>query len=136
MVISMMFEAAMWSHRGGEWLGTVSLEALECAIAHVDACLEAAKMLEGIAQQFSTEQEAEVLHARILRDFAVHRRGPTIYVVRSDLTRMYCPHTRRPGSTQPRDLYDRLIPLLMRQNKARLVVKDGKREVYGFRADS
>ena len=32
------------------------------------------------------------------------------------------------------ELYNRLIPALIGQGKAALAVKDGKREVYAFRA--
>jgi hypothetical protein len=133
--VAMIFAAAQWAKRGGDWLGRLSLEALEGAIAHVDGCLEAAQWLDSIANRASIGEDAEVLLARIVRDFAISRRGETIYAVRRDLTRAYCHDSSRRGALRPHDLYNRLIPALMGQNKARLVVKDGKREVYAFRVE-
>jgi hypothetical protein len=133
--VAMVFEAAQWARRGGDWRGWLSPEALACAIAHVDGCLDAAGWLDSIAHRASIAEDAEVLHARIVQDFAVFRRGETIYIVRRDLTRAYCHDSSRRGALRPHDLYTRLLPALIGQNKARLVVKEGKREVYAFRVE-
>lgn len=134
--VAMIFEAAMWAKRGGEWHGVLSLEALECAMAHVAECLEAAGWLDGIAHRVSIAEDAEVIFERIMRDFASQRRGQTIHAARSDLTRTYCHDSGRRGALKPHDLYNRLIPALIRQGKAKLAAKDGKREIYAFRADT
>jgi hypothetical protein len=134
LAVAMIFEASMWAKRGGEWQGLLSMEALKYAIAHVGASLEAAGWLDGIAHRVSIAEDAEVLFERIMRDFAKERRGLTIYVSRSDLTRSYCHDSRRRGALKPHDLYNRLIPALVSQGKAALAVKNGKREVYAFRA--
>ena len=132
--VAMTFEAAMWAKRGGKWQGVLSPEALGLAIAHVDECLEAAGWLDGIAHRVSIAEDAEVIFERIMRDFAAQRNGDTIYVTRSDLTRAYCHDSGRRNALKPHDLYNRVIPALMRQCKAKIARKDGKREVYGFRA--
>lgn len=134
LAVAMIFEAAMWAKRPKAWRNVLSLEALECAIIHVAECLEAASWLDGIAHRVSIAEDAEVIFERIIVNFANQRRGPTIYVSRSDLTRTYCHDSGRRGALKPHDLYNRLIPALMRQGKAALASKEGKREVYAFRA--
>ena len=133
LAVAMIFEAAMWAKRGGEWRGVLSLEALELAITHVAECLEAANWLDGIAHRVTIAENAEVIFERIVADFAPARRGATIYVSRSDLTRTYCHDSGRRGALKPHDLYNRLIPALVRLGKAALASKEGKREIYGFR---
>lgn len=133
--VAMIFEAAMWAKRGGTWRDLLSHEALEYAIDHVAECLEAAKWLDSIAHRASIAEDAEVVFERIMRDFADQQRGQTIYAARSDLTRAYCHDSGRRGALKPHDLYNRLIPALIRQGKASLAVKDGKRETYAFRAN-
>lgn len=133
LAVAMIFEAAMWAQRDGDWRGALSLEALECAIAHVAECLEAARWLDGIAHRVSIAEDAEVIFERIVRDFAHQRHGPTIYVTRSDLTGKYCHDSGRRGALKPHDLYNRLLPALIQQGKAKLAVKDRKREIYAFR---
>ena len=135
LAVAMVFEASMWAKRGGQWRCVLTLEALECAMAHVAESLEAASWLDGIAHRATIAEDAEVLFERITRDFAQQQRGPTIYATRSDLTRSYCHDSGRRGALRPHDLYNRLIPALIRQGKAKLAVKDGKRETYAFRAN-
>jgi hypothetical protein len=131
----MIFETALWAKREVDWQPLLSLAALEAAMAHVDACLDAARWLDGIANRASIAQDVEVLHARIQRDFAIHCHAGTIYATRSELTRAYCHDSSRKGALRPHELYHHLLPTLIAQNKARLVVKEGKREVYGFRVE-
>lgn len=134
LAVAIIFETAIWAKHGGTWQGVLSCDALNLAIAHVEECLEAARWLDGIAHRAAIAENAEVLFERIVADFARQRRGPTIYVSRSDLTYAYCHDSGRRGALKPHDLYDRLIPALVRQGKAILAKKDGKREIYGFRA--
>ncbi len=134
LAVGMIFEAAMWAKRGGRWLGVLSDEALRNAIRHVDECLSAAEHLDSVAHRFTLAEDAEVLFERITSDFASHARNRTIYATRSDLTRAYCHDSGRRGALKPHELYHRIIPALIRQGKAALVEKSGKREVYGFRA--
>jgi hypothetical protein len=136
LAVAMIFEAALWAKGGGAWSGVLSPGALECAIDHVASCLEAASWLDGIAHRASIAEDAEVILARILRDFAVHRRGDTLYATRNDLTRAYCHDSGRRGALQPHGLYHRLLPALIAQGKAQLALKDGKREVYAFRVEA
>lgn len=136
LAVAMIFEAAMWAKRGGAWRGVLSVDALACAMAHVAECLEAASWLDGIAHRVSIAEDAEnaeVIFERIMSDFA-QRQGATIYVARGNLTGKYCHDSGRRGALKPHHLYNRLIPALMRQGKAVLASKEGKREVYGFRA--
>ena len=135
LAVAMIFEAAMWANRGGEWSGHLSLEALKCAISHVSECLDAAGWLDGIAHRVSIAQDSEVIFERIMRDFANNLQNGSVYVTRGDLTRAYCHDSGRRGALKPHDLYNRLIPALVRQGKAALASKEGKREIFAFRAE-
>lgn len=134
LAVAMVFEAAIWAKRGGEWKGALSMEALESAVAHVAEALEAASFLDNIANRFAIAENAEVIFERIQCDFAEKRRGDTIYASRSELTRAYCHDSGRRGALKPHDFYNRVIPALTRQGKAALAIKNGIREVYAFRA--
>ena len=134
LAVAMIFEAAMWAKRGGEWQRILSDEALSYAIEHVAECLTAAEHLDEVSHRFSIAEDAEVIFERIVRDFTDNRKGDTIYVSRSELTRAYCHDSGRRGALQPHGLYHRLIPALMRQGRAVLAAKDGKREIYAFHA--
>jgi hypothetical protein len=133
LAIAMIFEAAIWAKRGGPWQATISLEALTCAIEHVDECLRAASWLDAIAHRVSIAEDAEVLYEKIVHDFGDQRRDDTVYATRSALTRAYCHDSGRRGALKPHDLYNRIIPALIAQGKAVLASKEGKKEVYAFR---
>jgi hypothetical protein len=53
----------------------------------------------------------------------------------SDLPRAYCHDSGRHGALEPHELYNPLIPSLLREAKAALAVKDGKRKIYGIGTD-
>jgi hypothetical protein len=135
LAVAMIFEAAIWAKRGGQWQAAISSEALTCAIKHVDESLKAASWLDAIAHRVSIAEDAEVLYEKIVHDFRDQRRGDTVYASRSDLTRAYCHDSGRRGALQPHDLYNRLIPALIEQRKAALASKEGKKEVYAFRLE-
>jgi hypothetical protein len=135
LAVAMIFEAAIWATGNQAWTGELSLESLQYAIDHVAESLEAARWLDGIAHRVHITEDAEVLFTRILRDFAVYRRGDTIYARRNDLTRAYCHDSARRGAMRPHDLYHRLLPTLIGQGKAQLAMKEGKKEVYAFRVE-
>jgi hypothetical protein len=133
LAVAMIFEAAMWAKRGGEWQSMISLEALVCAIEHLDESLKAASRLDAIAHRVTIAEDAEVMYEKIIHDFGDQKRGDTVYASRSDLTRTYCHDSGRRGALKPHDLYNRLIPALTAQGKAILASKDGKKEVYAFK---
>ncbi len=133
LAVAMIFEAAMWAKRMGNWKSTISTEALTYAIAHVEESLVAAARLDHIGHRASIAEDAEVLYEKVVHDFANQQQGETVYASRSDLTRAYCHDSGRRGALKPHDLYNRLIPALIAQGKAALASKDGKRELYAFR---
>ena len=51
------------------------------------------------------------------------------------MARAYCHDSGWRGALKPHDLYNRLIPALIREGKAKLAGKNGKREIYAFRAN-
>jgi hypothetical protein len=132
--IAIIFEACRVAHGQCE-LGALSKTSLELAIIHVEECLAAADALESIANRATLESEAEIVFARVRRDFASRMQNGSITLSKTDLTSRYCRHGWR-DKLRPEVLYHKLIPVLIRQNRVRLLCKEGKREMYAFRADN
>jgi DNA polymerase I-like protein with 3'-5' exonuclease and polymerase domains len=130
--IAGLFEVCRVVKSGATSISPVSLESLELAARHVDENLRAAAFLDKHGKQKSIREQAEVTLSVIRGDFKAQRPN-TIYVARSDLTRKFCPNTRRMGTLSTDDLYDEILPELIRQGEAALVLKQGKLEVYAFR---
>lgn len=104
LAVAMIFEAAMWAKRGGEWRSAVSSEALSYAIAHVEESLKAASWLDAVAHRATIAEDAELIFEKIVHDFADQRQGGSVYVSRSDLTRTYCHDSGRRGALKPHEL--------------------------------
>ena len=134
--VAMIFEACIAAQCQLEnipqWF---SLASLEPAKAYVDAHMKAAEFLESHGARKAAQELAEVVLATVRKEFKAQR-PDTIYVTRSELTRRFCPHAGRQGATTTDDLYQRIIPELGRQGEAVQVFKEGKSEVYAFRAES
>jgi DNA polymerase-1 len=126
------FEVCRAVKKGATSISRVSLESLELAARHVDENLRAAAFLDKHGKQKSIREQAEVTLSIIRGDFKAQRPN-TIYVTRSDLTRKFC-HNRRMGALTTDELYYDILPELMRQGEAVQVLKQGKFEVYAFRA--
>lgn len=131
--VAMLFEACRWAKASGEWTGLIRADTLKWAVEHIAACLGAADRLERMAHRAELRQEAEILLARIRHDFSLV--GGFHFAGRSELTKHYCPNSGRHGAWKPDDLYLRFIPTLERRGEARLIKKEGKREVFAFRAE-
>ena len=131
--VAMVFEACRWAKNGGSWTGLIHADTLKLAAKHMGACLEAAERLDCVAHRAELRQDAEILLARVRHDF------PTAsgfhFAGRSELTKRYCANSGRPGAWKPDDLYLRFIPALERLGEARLIRKEGKREVFAFCAE-
>jgi hypothetical protein len=128
--IAMIFEAARCA-QSREPLDSLRAESLSLAIDHVDECIRTAGFLDAFADRKAIQTDAEVLLAKIQKDFR-SQKPHAIYAWRSKLTATYAPNPGR-GGLSPDHLYLKLIPELVRQNLARLVKKVGKAELYAFR---
>jgi hypothetical protein len=113
----------------------LSKASLELAIAHIEQCLAGARFLDSIANRATFEAKAEVLLANIQHDYRDQSESNAIYLTRSEITRKYAPHSIRPGALNPDDLYQQIIPRLIRQGSAKLTKKEGKLEVYAFKKE-
>jgi len=130
--VAILFEACRAAADGRKSLSILTRGSLHWAIRHMARCLEAAEKLESIADQVSIAQDAEVFLEKIRNGFTEHHQNGSIYLTKTNLTARFC-HNRRPNSPTPDDLYFKWIPSLVRNNQARLALKEGKKEVYAFR---
>jgi hypothetical protein len=130
--VAMIFQACVAAQQKTE-LALIEEPVLRLAIEHVEHNLEAANFLDTFADRQTIQQAAEVLLAKIRRDYKANSKDGTILLQRSELTARYAPHPGRQGSWSPDDLFFRFIPTLERQGDAKLFEKKGKRETYAFR---
>jgi hypothetical protein len=114
-------------------LSTISGEVLQYAIEHMVHNLESAQFLDSIADRESVSNNAEILLAKIRKDFQVLSRKGTIFLRRSDITYKYAAHSSRPGAWTPNDIFLKFFPVLIRQGDARLHEKKGKTELFAIR---
>lgn len=131
--VAMIFEACRFAHKPSEWRGIIEKKTLQLAIDHVEGCMDAAEQLEHIANRKTLENEAEILLAKIRN--LIPATGGFHIATRTALTRCFA-NSSGARALKPDDIYLRIIPHLARQNEARLIQKEGKREVYAFRAES
>jgi hypothetical protein len=132
--IAMLFECARAAKIGSSNVLAIQEGTLIQAISHVEECMRGARFLEGLADRASIVSKAEVLLAMIQQNFPPQPPGKTIYLTRSQITAKYAPHSGRAGALTPEDLYVRIIPYLMNEGVAQRVLKQGKLEVYAFKA--
>jgi hypothetical protein len=134
--IAMIFEAALWAEDQRTLPAQLSVAALQTAMQHVDEHLRMCAKLDRYAQRKAIEEQADRLIEQIrvqYRKYQWPSRAGTIYLARTDLTATFAHNSQRFGSLSTDDLYLRLIPRLVERNEARLVKKEGKRELYAFR---
>ena len=133
--IATHFEACRRVATQETFLSEIREDTLSIAIDHVAQCLGAVKSLVGSAKRFETRQQAEAILSQIRHRFSVDSIYPdTIYVGRGKLTRVFCPNPKRMGSLQTDELYNEILPYLIETGEAQLCFKEGKLEVYAFRA--
>jgi hypothetical protein len=130
--IAMIFQACVCAKQRLP-LSMISRNVLHYAIEHMTENLESACFLDSIADRESTRENAEILYAKIRKDFHGVSRNGTILLRRTDITCTYAPHSSRFGSWTPNDIFLKFLPVLIRQGDARLFEKKGKTEVYAFR---
>jgi hypothetical protein len=132
LAIAMIFQATVCAKQGFP-LSTISVGVLRCAIDHMALNLESARFLDSIANRESDRGNAEILLAKIRKDFREGSHNGTILLRRTDITCKYAPHSARSGAWTPNDIFLKYLPVLFRQGDAQLYEKKGKTEVYAFR---
>jgi Bifunctional DNA primase/polymerase, N-terminal len=130
--IAMIFQACACAKQRFP-LSKISKEILECAMKHMTHNLASARFLDSIANRESDHGNAEILLAKIRKDFQDESNNGTIFLRRNDITCKYAPHSGRQGAWTPNDIFLKFMPILIRQNEARLHEKKGKLEVYAIR---
>jgi hypothetical protein len=130
--IAMIFQACVCATQGFP-LSKITKEVLLCAIDHMAFNLKSAQFLDSIANRESDHGNAEILLAKIRKDFQVLSSNGTIFLRRSDITYKYAPHSNRQGAWTPNDIFLKFLPILIRQGDAGMYEKKGKTEVYAIR---
>ena len=133
--LAMNFQASLWAESSGEFTGLIELPTLETAIAHGKHCVSSAQALDVIGNRAAIQADADVLFANIPHDFRERIMDGAITLTRTDLIRTYAHHSGRKGSWKPDDLYQRLIPDLIRRGKAKEVQRSGKQCAFAFRVE-
>jgi hypothetical protein len=111
-------------------------EILVLAIEHVESCLSAAAGLDQIANRQSIIEQAQLLLAYIHSRFGKAARDGSIILTRSQITDTYAHNIGRRSGSSITDIYERWIPCLIELGEAKLLVKEGKKEIYAFRAET
>jgi hypothetical protein len=133
--IAMLFEACRAVKNGQTFLEAIRADTLDCAIKLVSACLSSGQILVGRGRRHETRQQAEEILTGVRHSFARDTVHPdTIYVSRNRLTRKFCHDTSRRGSLQTDTLYLEILPYLGETGQAKQVFKEGRHEIYAFRA--
>jgi Protein of unknown function (DUF3987) len=145
--IAMIFEAAClcfdarWMPRDPQIVPDspelhLRTEMLQLAIDHVEACLSAASSLDQVANRKGIAEQAQIFLAYIRSRFSGDARDGSIFLTRTQITDSYAHNASRRSDSPVSDIYNRLIPYLIRTGDARLVAKEGKKEIYAFRVET
>jgi hypothetical protein len=133
--VALLFEACRAVKDGQTYLQSIRADTLDCAMKLVSACLSSGQILVGRGRRHETRQQAEEILAAVRHVFARDITHPdTIYVSRNRLTRKFCHDTSRRGSLQTDTLYLEILPYLDETGQAKQVFKEGRHEIYAFRA--
>jgi DNA polymerase I-like protein with 3'-5' exonuclease and polymerase domains len=134
--VAIIFEACRAVFCGLKFIPNIRRDTLETAIAHVDQCLAAGRVLAGAGKRLETRQEAEVILAHIQGSFTPDTKYPdVIFVDRTHLTRKFSHNDfRRRDPSKTGSLFLETIPYLIETGDALLAYKKGRLEVFGFRA--
>jgi hypothetical protein len=108
---------------------------LQLAIDHVEECLKAAALLDSVANRQSIAEQAQVLLAYLRSRFGGLAEKGSIILNRTQITRSFAHNAARRSDSPVSDIYERLIPYLIRIGEAKLLIKDGKKEIYAFRVE-
>jgi hypothetical protein len=108
---------------------------VQLAINHVEACLKAAASLDAIANRGRIAEEAQILLANMRKDFRARARAGSIILTRSQITQTFAHHANRRGGSRIDDIYLKQIPYLTKIGEAKLLSKEGKKEIYAFRVE-
>jgi hypothetical protein len=132
--VSMLFALAMETNPHSL---IIDADDLDCASRHIAHCNASASFMEQIGEKESIRERAEILLDRIRADFHLRIDADGwIKMPRSLITAKYAPHSDRKGALTPHEIYNLIIPALRRKGMADLVSKNGKAEVWRFRADA
>jgi len=132
--VSMIFQLARWALSKTASRNQIEAETLMLAGQHVEECLAAAEFLDSISRRAELADQGEVMLARIRHEFREVAKAGSIFLTRSDITRLFCHNPGRRGSLQVADVYQRVIPDLERRGLARLIRKEPS-ELYAFKAE-
>jgi hypothetical protein len=145
--VAMIFEAARLCYVAS-WMPTdpeiipdspelfLHKETLQLAIDHLEACLKGAATLDQVANRKAITEQAQIFLAYIRTRLTAHARNGSIILSRTQITHSYAHNASRRSDWSISDVYDRLIPYLIRIGEAKLLCKEGKKEFYAFRVEA
>jgi len=136
--VAMVFAAcrAVVSGKGSRGL-QLDAETLKIANEHVRQCMDTAMYLENVSARHRTRDDADAILAKIRSDFddKVQLGGDAILLTKTELTARYASHPNRSRSLTAGDLYDRIIPDLIKRDLCKEYEKKGNKTTYAFRID-
>jgi hypothetical protein len=144
--IAMIFEAARlcydasWMPSDPEIVPTspelvIHPEILQLAIGHVESCLDVAKGLDQVANRQKIADQAQMLLAYVRTKFLGAAKNGSIILNKTQITGSYAHNFGRRSDSPVSDIYERFIPYLIGAGEVKLLVKEGKKEIYAFRAE-
>jgi len=135
LAVAMIFQVARWALAKKAPARLIEAETLSIAIRHVEECLAAAELLDGISQRAKIAADAEVMLAAIQHEFRDRAQSGTIFLTRSEITRRFANNSSRQGSLKPDDIYQRIIPALESRGSAKLIRRTPA-ELYAFKVEA
>jgi len=135
--IAMCFQACRAAKTGAAWDGAIEEDILDAAMRHVQLCHVSAGYLDALGRRADIRQRAEVIYCTIVQNAGDEDQeggdAEERYVTRSrsELTAKFCHHDR-PRALRPFELYEQIIPELMRQGRVIAEPKQGKLQLYRF----
>jgi hypothetical protein len=131
--VTMVYEACRVAKSGERSIKSIRKETLQKAINYVDDCLEAACFLDTASERNAIEAGAEIFLERIRKDY--QSESGKIILSRSQIIIKYASHPGRTGDWKLKDIFEHWIPELSRQGHAKILPKQGKREIFEFLAN-
>jgi hypothetical protein len=104
-------------------------EVIGLSIEHVESCLKAAEGLDQIANRKAIAEAAQLFIAFVRSKFGRTARNGSIFLSKTEITSSYAHNAGRRSESPVSDIYERWIPYLIQIGEAKLVAKEGKKEI-------
>jgi hypothetical protein len=137
--VAMQFEACRAARSLSQMHREIQKKTLQLAIDHIEETHRAARFLDQIANRATIDSDGQFLLSLIRKEFggrnSTRLSNGSIYLTRTEITSAFAHDSKRRGSWQIGDIYNRMIPVLEAQGQATLAIKKRRYELYAFRGD-